>query len=265
MINFGGFNGNAQNIRLMTTLNKTGWVSVDTLLGILKNPIAYSDAINSKAILSEVRHMKDNTIVKCYYDEEQGVVDKLLYLYHDSDKELFTSYKEYEDKHAKSSYKSFIASVISIADSIAYGVFDIEDHYKLGIEISEDKVTSSSSIVENCIISTKLTKLNKFQSLLLDYQVYLESRMCEHLNYLKKISYEDVILGRDKCISDSKHYHIIHFLFDRIKENPLGLLEGDRLDDYNKATNNQQRMRAICDYIAYMSDLEAINLYSKLK
>ncbi len=135
----GGFEGNAQTLRLLTKIeNSYGSYGLDltrrALLGVLKYPVSLSSVIMTK--LPEVNESLSKTIrindwlpPKGYFDCEQSEIDWLLSPFSENDRQLFQSLAKtpQTNEHGKAAYYSFDCSVMDIADNIAYGVHDLED------------------------------------------------------------------------------------------------------------------------------------------
>ena len=137
MEKFGGFEGNAQTLHILSSGTEHSKYSGfnlmrRTLLGVVKYPVTYSTLNNC--------NYKDKA-PKCIYDKEQGVLDWLLEPFSNEDKKLFQEYKPKDDKHGKSKYKSFDCSIMNMADDIAYACHDLEDAVKLSI-LKREKVKS---------------------------------------------------------------------------------------------------------------------------
>ncbi len=143
MRDYGGFEGNAQTLRLLTKVeNSYGAYGLDltrrALLGILKYPVKHSSvAATKQPPIHESIHktIKINNWLppKAYYDCEQHEIDWLLSPFSESDRILFQSLsREPQDtKPGKSAYQDFDCSIMNAADDIAYGVHDLEDSIHL--------------------------------------------------------------------------------------------------------------------------------------
>ena len=135
----GGFEGNAQTLRLLTKVeNSYGAYGLDltrrALLGILKYPVSLSNVVMTT--LPEVNESLSKTIrindwlpPKGYFDCEAPEIAWLLSPFSESDRQLFQSLAKVpqERQHGKAAYYSFDCSIMDIADNIAYGVHDLED------------------------------------------------------------------------------------------------------------------------------------------
>jgi dGTPase len=150
MLDYGGFEGNGQTLRILTRLDKytmeNGLNPTRRLtLGVLKYPIKYSDLIVPSA-LPAVDNTKPSWLFKaedykppkCYHDEEDDVVKNfILKDFSTNDLELIKKCVEEPGKHRKPLYKSFDTSIMDLADKISYSLHDLEDAISLGMITKE--------------------------------------------------------------------------------------------------------------------------------
>lgn len=151
MRDHGGFEANAQTLRLLTKLeNSYGAFGLDltrrSLLGILKYPVPFSKVLSLEPPLlinprTKQLRMNDWLPPKGYFDGEQPEVDWLLSIFSEADRALFQSLKESPKSHhhGQAAYFNFDCSIMNVADDIAYGVHDLEDAIHLRL-ISRDKL-----------------------------------------------------------------------------------------------------------------------------
>lgn len=150
----GGFEGNAQTLRLLTKIETSyGDFGLDltrrSLLGILKYPVPWSSVV---AVHRPSEHHERSPLIrindwlppKAYFDAEQGVVDWLLTPLTPNDQHLFQSLSLHPEKthHGKSAYRTLDCSIMDMADDIAYGVHDLEDAIHLHL-INREHIDSS--------------------------------------------------------------------------------------------------------------------------
>lgn len=129
MQEYGGFEGNAQTLHILSTgkehSKESGFnLMRRTLLGVIKYPVLYSNIHNSA--------YRDKP-PKCIYDIEKSVLEWILLPFDDEDKGKFIEFEMVDGKHGKSKYKSFDCSLMNMADDIAYACHDLEDAIKLSI------------------------------------------------------------------------------------------------------------------------------------
>lgn len=136
----GGFEGNGQTLRILSRLEKFAAgggsnLTRETLLGVLKYPVAYSQARNS-SIEAGLRGETSGIPLlnreackppKCYLDSEADVVDWILSPLSQTDRDLFQAIDRTGTKHYKARHKSLACSIMDLADDVSYGVHDMED------------------------------------------------------------------------------------------------------------------------------------------
>ncbi|MGW8278813.1 anti-phage deoxyguanosine triphosphatase [Sphingomonas aurantiaca] len=142
----GGFEGNAQTLRILARLE--GYDAANgadltrrAMLGILKYPVPRSAAVNADMVPSllsgpttlSVLDRKTSKPVKSYYDSEDDVVAWIVEPLGEEDVDRFRKVRHRTGEHAKSICKSFDSSIMDVADDIAYGVHDLEDAIALGL------------------------------------------------------------------------------------------------------------------------------------
>ncbi len=170
MADAGGFESNAQTLRLLTKVEKTyppfGLdLTRRTLLGILKYPAPYSDL--NYLTKTQKHSIKDSLPPKCYYDCDQDVIDWLLHPLSKEDKKYFQSIKHNSSGHHKTCFKSLDCSIMNIADDIAYAVHDFEDAIYLKLldrnrideELFSDTIKKASEINKLSNSSVIISKL----------------------------------------------------------------------------------------------------------
>lgn len=128
----GGFEGNAQTLRICTKLGEySGEVGLNltrrTLLGLVKYPVFHDDVVN-KSIYTNVNNinLKAFKPPKCVYDCDKEQLEWILSPF-TADRDHFMSFRSEDNKHGKPMFKSFDSSIMELADDIAYGVHDLED------------------------------------------------------------------------------------------------------------------------------------------
>jgi len=137
----GGFEGNAQTLRICTTLGEYASSSGlnltrRTLLGVLKYPAVYESAVNYDVYggcAAAVSNIDSYKPPKCIFNCDESALNWILFDLDEAAREKFKSVESVSGKHNKTIYKSFDCSVMEIADDIAYGVHDLEDAIALGL------------------------------------------------------------------------------------------------------------------------------------
>lgn len=168
MRDYGGFEGNGQTLRILSRLEKYSEndglnPTRRLLLGILKYPISYTIAMQSKLQTPANEHLEkpswllkkeDCKPPKCYLDSEEEIVQWVLSPLNSSDIQLFKSYYSKKDSYNKSKFKSFDCEIMNLADDISYGVHDLEDALAMRLitkgkfekEISNDNININDTL-----------------------------------------------------------------------------------------------------------------------
>lgn len=201
----GGFEGNGQTLRILTSLEKyvQGYGLNPTrrlLLGVLKYPVPYS-------LISPPSNLPTNPSVpelpwlikssyykppKCYLDTENEVVDWVLEPFKSTDKNNLTHLRS--DGEKKGYYRSLDASIMELADDICYSVHDLEDAISLELVTKEnfwpifEKYGGSSDFLN-----------------LIDKKIKSEFTDCTSI----KTTLDD-LFSKDTCIRKSSIGRLIH-------------------------------------------------------
>ncbi len=145
MRNNGGFEGNAQTLRICTQLGE--YSNVDglnltrrTLLGLIKYPITYSKVVNFDIYDEKQAPLNVDSFnpPKCsIFDCDRDYFDWITLPLSENDIRLFQ--KTHETlKHRKTEFKSFDSTIMELADDVAYGVHDLEDGIALNLITQKD-------------------------------------------------------------------------------------------------------------------------------
>lgn len=184
MLPYGGFEGNGQTLRIITKLDRyheNGGMNLTkrTVLGTIKYPVRFSDAINwsirglgGRPETPEVEmkrkpfltHVPQNSIFvaehfkppKCYLDDEHDdvVMSWVRKGLEDDWAQLSMVYDdEPGEKHPKPKFMSLDTSIMELADDIAYGVHDLED--AIGLHLIDEKAFSAWLQQEDAKASVK--------------------------------------------------------------------------------------------------------------
>ncbi|MBP6020036.1 MAG: dGTPase [Burkholderiaceae bacterium] len=137
MRDHGGFEGNAQTLRICTKLGEysetTGLnLTRRTLLGLLKYPATYSAVANAsiyKPLLAPL-NIDSFKPPKCIFDCDAESLD-FIFTPISSERVAFQEFKKVDGKHAKTKFMALDTSILELADDIAYGVHDLEDAISL--------------------------------------------------------------------------------------------------------------------------------------
>jgi len=309
MRDHGGFEGNAQTLRLLARqeLYSDDYgldLTRRTLLGMLKYPAPYSRVSREEWPDPPTRPnelKRDNwTPPKCYFDEDQEIVDWILGPLSREDRKTLQTLKKpaSTDENGKTQYKSLDASIMDVADDIAYGVHDLEDAIALDLieeqelkEKIEDAlnpewgeevgISNPETLAKNLahtgsrkqavgklvhafLQSTYLEKQGVFESPVLDLTVKMEETASEFLDALDELKYEKVV---DRATTQQMEYRgrlLIVRLFDALSSDPGSLLKSWYREQHEEAGDEKAAHRVICDYIAGMTDEYATEVYERL-
>ena len=262
MINFGGFDHNIQTIRILTLLENKYYnfpglnLTIETLDGLIKHNGPVYDETNFKNILgsnifknkinyklnpsleSQISTISDD-IAYNSHDLEDGLKAKLFSIYDLQDLPVIS---EIIRKHRKKLKTKDIELVLRqiIREIINVMVSDLVKNIKRNIKIFKPKNI-------NDIYKSNDNYVNFSDDLMnFDYNIreFLKDKMYNNKNVLKK-----TLKGKK----------IIIFLFSKIRKNPNKFIKRNLL----KFSISKER--AVCDFIAGMTDRYAINLFNLLK
>lgn len=142
-----GFEGNGQTLRLLSRLEShtSGFglnLTRRTLLGVLKYPVPFSRVAPQAWPPLEPRplNLLDWYPPKCYHDEEQDVVDWLLAPLDGPTRAYLGQVDPPSETDGRGvpRCRGLDASLLELADDIAYGTHDLEDGVALGLIRRED-------------------------------------------------------------------------------------------------------------------------------
>lgn len=152
MLNCGGFEGNAQTLRVITRLEKKEAppqiinkqekdcrVGLNLTARVIASALKYDEKI-------PIYRKKGSHLVKGYYESESEIVDKVKSCLLENPT---------ESQHA---FKTIECGIMDIADDIAYSTYDVEDAFKAEFLSPYDMLAADQSIFEQ--ISEKLKKDN---------------------------------------------------------------------------------------------------------
>lgn len=325
----GGFEGNAQSLRILARLEKKEQApsgSQDLGLNLTHRSLAavikYDQSIPTK------RKAKDH-LVKGYYDSEKDLVNKI---------------KNSVNRNGigNDPFKTVECQIMDLADDIAYSTYDLEDALKAGfvtpigtvlglfdnrimeplkkklkrcendiidqvmdiwldrvfdlksfnieaekIDLTDRKqlatitayinqqsekyresgmvrVNFTSELVGECIDGAYVSKINDQAPALskIDLKMELKSRV----ELLKQLTYEMVIKSPELKTVEYRGYDIVKSIFKSLsKSSGELLLPDDHRQRVVEASDELERDRAICDFVAGMTDRYAIEFYGRLQ
>lgn len=150
MLNCGGFEGNAQTLRVLTRLEKKEKPSViidrnnhDKRVGLNLTARVIASALKYDNKIPIYRKLGSG-LSKGYYDSESSIVDKVKACLVENPFDSTDPFKTIE------------CGIMDIADDIAYSTYDVEDAFKAEFLSPYDMLAADNSIFEQ--ISIKLQK-----------------------------------------------------------------------------------------------------------
>ncbi len=296
----GGFESNAQALRMLSRLeNYSEQYGLNPtrrfLLGVMKYPISYSEALNPAAYPEAFDESKVSWECfkppKCYYDSEQPVVEFVLEPFSYSDKQAFIAPQQFDDKHHKSQFKSLDCSILDTADDIAFGVHDLEDAIFLKLVNREDfeaytqplqaqlkldlaPLTNQlfskdrrlckfaiGALVNHFVTECSWHQREQFESPLLQYNVAMARARKQLLEALIALVHEYVICNRNVQMYCYSGCRILVDLFELFVNEPQRFLSDEV---YQKYRLSDDPTRVICDYVAGLTDDYARVIWRKL-
>lgn len=153
----GGFEGNAQTLRIITRLekkeppppSKASNKGKDSRVGLNLTARVIASVLKYDREIPTQRNLTDS-VVKGYYQSESDVVNKI------KSKLLGLPNRKIPSALKGIAFKTIECSIMDVADDIAYSTYDIEDAFKAGFLNPYAIMSSSERVMEN--ISAKLLK-----------------------------------------------------------------------------------------------------------
>ncbi len=289
----GGFEGNAQTIRILVKLEKYHEhkginPSRRILLSLLKDPVNYEDHPQSA--------QNKEKPPKCYYDCEKEKIEWCLEPFSQKDKDNFIVLSDIGHGKYKPENMSFDASIMECADDIAYCTHDLEDIVARGLVPKEKlmekvdsffKYTSEiecngtnisindfqelycgshkrkniiGKIVNLLMTNTEIVENDNFEHPLLRYRLTISKKLQKLTDFLRdEVTYRMVVDKPEIQMLEKKGQRVITQLFDEFISEPKSLIPN--WSEMDQTDNNERR---VCDYIAGMTDSFAEKIYHRL-
>ena len=317
MLDSGGFEGNGQTLRIIARLEKYTKdhgmnLTRRTVLGAIKYPAPYSAVNNEEAYPDSRRDLSDESVFKatgfeppkCYLDDEDEDIVKRWLAEELYEWCKFSKFKERQGKHHKTEHKSLDASIMELADDIAYGVHDLEDAIGLKLIRRQDfeeslKKCGGESVIEPLLDGMKFgsqglvdrlfsrhtherkqvigrlvhaliggVRINTHPEFCTPLFKYRASLACpgkvKALDTLKQIVRERVIESLEVQRLSFKGQKIVTELFHAFATDPRRLLDERDYRQSKGGGGNTPIKRVICDFIAGMTDDYAVERYRQL-
>jgi dGTPase len=300
----GGFEANGQTFRIVTELEPyTKSFGMDltrrTLLGLIKYPRLLTEPTPSNVVENGMYLIKaaDWKPTKGVFNEDKEAFEWVIKNLTKQDSALFLTVND--DNHTQ--YMSFDASIMELADDIAYGVHDLEDaivlnnvtkamwlEQALPVLLKIDNPWSKKysenltemlfsnehhlrknaigALVNHLITNITLIKTNDaFEEPLLKYNATLVDSALALLSVLKNFVFNNVIMATQIQQLEFKGQRMLMSMFDAFKSDPTRLLPNSIKQDWiNAEDKNQNSDRILSDHLASMSDQHATRVYQNL-
>lgn len=163
------------------------------------------------------------------------------------------------ERHTKGEWASTLeGKLVRFADRIAYINHDIDDAVRAGVISNEDIPKDIRDVLGHTKTQRITTLLNSIvkngsQDIVMDEDIF------DYYNELHEFLYERVYRNPVAKSEESKVLGIVEGIYKYFKANPDKLL-----DEYRAILETDGIDRAICDYIAGMTDHYAVSVYSNI-
>ena len=289
MLNSGGFEGNAQNLRILVDLfyrDKTNWSGMKPTRAFLDGMLKY------KTLFADSKKRKNHFI----YDFQEDILDfvspeKPFHTYFDSEKEL-------------NSFKSLECRIMDWADDIAYSIHDLDDGIRAGfitvkkvrnwLEEKEEEYTGNDTVfVESLCEAILDDSFSSFLARLIGDFIHATS-LVERDNPLSGATNRyryDIAIQPDSerlcallkmlavgLVFRTPQVHQLEYKGGEILRKLFGVLEAEYVNvdkpkyqllpaHYHKALRGQDehtQRRMLCDYLSGMTDGFVVRTYKRL-
>ncbi len=307
MSGLGGFEGNGQTLRLLTRLEAhTPQLGLNltrrALLGILKYPVPYRQVNRleepPRPPLPRQIRRNDWHPPKCFLDTEVEAVNWVLAPLGPDDRQRFQeSTPAQEQTHGQARFKSLDASLMELADDIAYGIHDFEDGLALRFlhqehcdavwaaadpdwlkqhQLNPEALTAQllsggdgrkqavGALVNALVTSAELFQDEAFAEPLLAWNVRLPEAAAQLLEAFKAVAFRHIICLNTVQAATYRGHQIIMALFDALNSDPGHLLPAGFRQEWERAATSAEQARVLCDYISGMTDQYANRTYERL-
>ncbi|MDA0347699.1 MAG: dNTP triphosphohydrolase [Verrucomicrobia bacterium] len=285
---YGGFEGNAQTLRLLT---ETIYSDLKKRSGMRPTRALLDGILKYKSLFSE-RDKPENHFL---FDDQKHYLDFVF-----EGKDL---HQELPTFKAKNSFKSLECQIMDWADDTAYSIHDIADgiraefitidkiqRWASNVDLSEEDASHVETIISiiqkgnvdamlgikigQFIQASSLVKRENFMSDLTNryrFELKVEPAKQRESELYKRIAFEIVFLSTRVKQLEYKGDGMLERLFEALlnnytsKEKNPPRLVSPKLEGRLKAAETEtEKARLLCDYLAGMTDSFAIKTYRRL-
>jgi len=295
-----GFEANGQTLRLLATLEShtPGYglnLTRRTLLGVLKYPVPFSAVAPHDWPPFEPRplSLRPWSPPKCYHDEETPIVDWLAQPLDAASRAYLRAFEPPPGpaERGRALAKTVDASLLDVADDIAYGTHDLEDgvalrligpaeiaaawplarsvwarRYRLDralddLFVPERRKSAVGSLVHALVCASRLVLREASVHPLVGTRVELVPEAEAFLDVLKDVVTASVIqLPRVRAMRFRAQQMLIA-LFDALASDPEHLLPREFAV---RLGVGEEMARVVADYVSGMTDAFATRMYARL-
>lgn len=283
MAPYGGFEGNAQTLRLLAVVEKKISSNTDGPLIDQTHDYRAGLNLNYRSLAAILKYDKriperfeaDSGVRKGYYASEQTLVDDI--------KRNVT-----HGRVAPSEFKTIECQIMDIADDIAYSTYDLDDALKSGLirildistlafelgavrkteknlgEQAYDRNRLTSHLVGEFIRAVGVKSPDGISPVFTE--IHLDKAVWIKIETLKHLTFHFLIHSPRWKVVAWRSREIVKYLFKTLTEkNGHELMPEDCKQLYDLCTSETGRMRVVCDFIACMTDTYAVEFYSRLQ
>lgn len=285
----GGFEGNAQTLRILTFLEQTAERGgINPTRRLILACTKYAKKYSSCGV-----RVDEKKPPKCIYDESESILQWALAAFDHADREAFVDVLKEEYP------RTLDCSIMNLADDIAYGVHDLEDIIARGFvgtkDLSEmfDRIVRGlpdglrvnhglvdastivaklfgshwerkaviSSLVHIFVVGARIVQNEKFSHPLLSHSVVLPEPLKKSLDILKGQAFNLVIKKANVQQLEQRGKRVVAQLFEALLEKPEELIPHR---SWSQSEGKGSVERRVCDYVAGMTDRYAERIYLRL-
>lgn len=206
MKSFGGFEGNAQTLRIVSTLEKKRHgVESGSLTGLAEDGEDMRYGLNFTSRVAAAVLKYDSEIF-----EKRSCNDKLRKGYYSTDAQFV--YKIKQDVCGNADHKVFKSVecyVMDVADDIAYSTYDIDDAFKGGFLNPLDILSASDELIEKVAarVSIRLgVEFSAQDATAALYELFEDTIVPEYPQSLNEGQSTDFVISLTEAYNQSKYY-----------------------------------------------------------